>query len=222
MDAAVSRLISLAVDTDVPLALAVVPQAAEPSAFIATNPVVTVIQHGVDHRNRSMAGEKKNEFPASEAPLAAVTRLCDGLRMLEEAAPQRVIPVLAPPWNRLSPSLVPLLPGAGFTGLSTFGARQAKTPFAGLTQINTHVDIIDWKGSRGFCGVESALAQAVRHLVAKRTGAVDDTEPTGWLSHHAVHDEASWDFLRQLFSHTRSSDVVRWRSPGSLFQESGQ
>ena len=222
MDPAVSRLAALAADSGVPLALAVVPQATESSAFEALNQMVTVIQHGVDHKNRAVAGEKKNEFPAIESPGTAVVRLCDGLRRLHASAPHRVIPVLAPPWNRLSPSLVPLLAEAGFRGLSTYGPRLAKSPAPGLTQINTHVDIIDWKGNRGFCGVESALAQAVRHLAAKRTGAADETEPTGWLSHHAVHDQASWAFLQRLFSSTQSSDVIRWRTAQSLFCEEDQ
>src|SRR4051812_23513253 len=94
MDPAASRLVALAADSGVPLALAVVPQAAESSAFGTLNPIVTVIQHGVDHKNRSIAGEKKNEFPASESPRAAVDRLCDGLRRLQETAPYRAIPVL--------------------------------------------------------------------------------------------------------------------------------
>jgi len=37
------------------------------------------------------------------------------------------------------------------------------------------------------------------------------------LSHHAVHDEASWTFLARLFERTRNLAGVRWCSAGALF-----
>jgi hypothetical protein len=109
------------------------------------------------------------------------------------------------------------LKAAGYCGLSTFGVRKVTIPDNGVVQINTHADIIDWKGTRGFCGEESALGQATRHLAAKRTGKADVAEPTGWLSHHAVHDVECWHFLEKLFDWTRTSMHVTWRSAASLF-----
>ena len=85
--------------------------------------------------------------------------------------------------------------------------------------INTHVDIIEWHGGRGFVGEESALGQATRHLEARRNALADVTEPTGWLTHHAVHDRAAWDFLEQLLERTASDKRVRWRSAAELFAE---
>ena len=87
----------------------------------------------------------------------------------------------------------------------------------GLVQVNTHVDIIDWKGTRGFVGEVSALGQATRHLVARREGAADAGEPVGWLTHHAVHDEAAWAFLAKLFEMTQAIPGVRWRTVQELF-----
>lgn len=218
---ALARLYSLAGDTGVPLALAAIPEAAERAAFDALPSGIAVIPHGVDHRNRASAAEKKTEFPARESVDAALERLVAGRVCLETIAGERMLAVLAPPWNRITPALVARLSEAGFRGISTFGVRKAANPAHGLRQVNTHVDIIDWKGGRGFVGVESALAQATRHLVARRTGAADALEPTGWLTHHAVHDEASWSFLGRLFEVTHGASGVYWRRPQDVFGNPG-
>lgn len=212
-----TRLCALSAESRVPLALAAVPELAETAALQGLADSITIIQHGVDHRNRAMPGEKKNEFAAGEPVEAALRRLAAGRAKLERVTGGHAEAVLAPPWNRLSPALLPHLAAAGYRGLSTFGARKAVTPAAGLVQVNTHVDIIDWKGSRGFCGTEQALGQAIRHLGAKRAGRADAAEATGWLTHHAVHDGACWDFLDQLFEATLDDPVVRWHSCESLF-----
>ena len=212
---ALNRLLLLASHVQVPLALAAVPEEAGRDAFLDAGPQVTVIQHGVDHRNRAAPGEKKTEFPPTEQVGAAVKRLASGRIRLERAAGPRFLPVLAPPWNRLSAPLLPGLAAAGLIGLSRFGVR--KVTNSGLVEVNTHVDIIDWKTTRAFCGVEQALGQAVRHLAARRAGTADSKEATGWLTHHAVHDEACWSFLERLFEATHALDGVHWRRANELF-----
>jgi hypothetical protein len=82
------------------------------------------------------------------------------------------------------------------------------------------VDLIAWRGGRGFVGEEAALGAAVRHLTAKREGRADAGEPTGWLSHHAVHDEAAWAFLERLFETCRPAPGLRWRGAQELFHAS--
>jgi hypothetical protein len=42
------------------------------------------------------------------------------------------------------------------------------------------------------------VAQTVRLLADRRTGAADNGEPLGILTHHLVHDEAIWSFCAQL------------------------
>ena len=216
-DPALERLCVLALRSGVPLALAAVPELAEPAAFEGLPAGVAVLQHGVDHRNRAAAAEKKTEFSADEPVYAAVERLLAGRAKLENVAQGRVLPVLVPPWNRLSSHLVPRLAAAGYRGLSTYGVRNITNLPFGLTQVNTHVDIIDWKGTRGFCGTQRALGQAVSVLAARRAGEAGAREPIGWLTHHAVHDAAAWDFLESLFDATCGVPGICWRSPGSLF-----
>lgn len=211
------RLLELASKKKVPIALAVIPDRADRAAFTQMDAEAAVMQHGSDHRNRAGPSERKTEFPEAEPVDDALRRLAEGRRMLEDAAGGLVIPVLAPPWNRLAPGLVSQLPGAGFLGLSRFGVRKVTVFPDALAEINTHVDIIDWKGTRGFCGLDHALGQAVRHLAARRLGTAEASEPTGWLTHHAVHDEGAWKFLADLFDATRGLDGVTWRSGIDLF-----
>jgi hypothetical protein len=126
--------------------------------------------------------------------------------------------VLVPPWNRVSSTgLVAALPGAGFCGLSRFGPRKRIDACAGLVQVNTHVDVIDWRGSRGFVGTQAALAQTLAHLQARRLANADPMEPTGLLTHHAVHDEATWVFIETFFAQTAGHGRAVWRKAPELF-----
>jgi hypothetical protein len=214
---ALERLLRLAAQFEVPPALAVIPARAEPALFTLLPLDAEVLQHGSDHANRARPGEKKTEYPVHEPMDAALARLVDGRLRLSELAGGRLLGVLAPPWNRISTVLLPRLASCGFEGLSRYGARGNAQAADGVAEINTHVDIIDWKGSRAFVGTEQALSQATRHLAARRQGSADAEEPTGWLTHHACHDEQAWAFLAELFDRLRSEPAVRWKSARELF-----
>jgi hypothetical protein len=212
---ALSRLLALAQRTGVPLALAVIPAQAQADAFAALGPKVAILQHGSDHVNRAPVGGKKCEF--SGAPAESLARLAAARASLAGIAGGRLLPVLAPPWNRLPGDLLPQLAGAGFRGLSRYGARRATQAAPGLLQVNTHVDLIAWRGGRGFAGEAEVLAAASAHLAAKREGRADAAEATGWLSHHAVHDEAAWGFLERLFETLRNTQGARWLGAEEIF-----
>ena len=214
---ALARLLELAAEADVPLALAVIPEGADPALFSMLGSGIDVLQHGVDHRNRAVPGEKKTEFPAEEPAEAALKRLAEGKRRLAALAGTRSLAVLTPPWNRLASPVLLRLVGGGFYGLSCYGARSAAQPVPGLAQVNTHIDLVAWKSGRGFIGEEMALSLATRHLEARRRGTVDPVEPTGWLTHHACHDEAAWGFLGRLFETLGAEKGVRWRRARDLF-----
>jgi hypothetical protein len=216
-DPALERLLALAHTSAVPLALAVIPTQAEKEAFEGIGSGVSIIQHGTDHRNRAGPGEKKSEFPPAESPSVAAARLALARERLAAWAGGRFAPVLAPPWNRLPETLVAQLAPAGFCGLSRFGARAAAAPAPGVREVNTHVDLVAWHAGRGFVGEDAALAAAVGHLAAKREGRADAGEPTGWLSHHAVHDQAAWAFLERLFETLRAAPELRWVGVRELF-----
>ena len=201
------KLLALSRDRGIPLALAVVPEAAEPELFGLLHDGVAVLQHGTDHRNRAAPGEKKTEYPAAEPIESALGRIVDGLGRLRAFAGGKLVPVLAPPWNRVRPDLLKKLPAVGIVGVSGYGARASAEPVPGLRQVNTHVDLIAWRAGRGFVGEVEALSLATKNLAAE--------EPVGWLTHHAVHDEASWKFLERLLT----LRDVRWLSAAEAFSQ---
>ena len=210
--AALQRLLALSVGTALPLALAVVPMGAEDALapMLDAASGVSVIQHGYAHVNHAGVHGKKSELAALRPTGDALAELLRGRRRLARLFGDRFHAVLAPPWNRIDPLLVPALPGVGIRGLSTFGARRSAEPAAGLVQGNCHVDIVDWRGSRGFVGEDAALAALVDHLALRRRGEVDAGEASGILTHHLIMDEACWRFLGALFERTRPHPAVRW------------
>jgi len=201
------QLLTLAEATGVPVALAVVPLAAVPELFAGHD--VRVLMHGTDHRNRAAPVEKKTEFSAAEPDEQAIARLAAARERLARLAGPRFLPVLVPPWNRCKHALVARLPAVGLYGLSAYGPRAAHL-VDGVTQVNTHVDIVDWRGTRGFVGEEAALGAVMSHL-GRQSG-----EPTGVLTHHAVHDAPAWRFLERLFERTRRGGA-RWLDAAALF-----
>lgn len=209
-----ARLLNLSETSGVPLALAVIPLEAVRELFVGLK--ARVLMHGTDHRNRAAQGEKKTEFAAAEAEEHAVARLRIAKERLAGLAAERFLPVLAAPWNRFKQPLAKRLPEAGLWGLSGHGPRAKAEAAPGVRHVNTHVDVIDWRGTRGFIGEEAALRIAVKHLESRRQGEVDASEPTGWLTHHAVHDRETWLFLERLFERT-SLRGARWIDPVELF-----
>jgi hypothetical protein len=201
----VKNLIRMSAFFEIPLALAVIPERAEPELFKLLDERVTVLQHGTDHRNRAAAGEKKTEYPAAEPLDAALARISDGRGRLRTFAGEKFLPVLAPPWNRLRKDLIAKLPAIGVRGISAYGPRASAQPAPGLRQVNTHVDIVAWRRGRRFIGEKEALSAALRYL------SMD--EPLGWLTHHGEHDEAAWSFLERLFA----LEGVRWLSAPEAF-----
>jgi len=212
--APLAQLLGLSERSGVPLALAVVPLETVPDLFSGLK--ASVLMHGTDHRNRAAPGEKKTEFAAAESEGDAIGRLSAARERLAAQAAQRFLAVLAPPWNRFKRPLAARLPEAGLYGLSGYGPRDNAEAAPGVRQVNTHVDIIDWRGTRGFIGEAAALRNAVKHLASRRKGDVDASEPTGWLTHHALHDKAVREFLERLFEHTTQRGA-RWIDPVELF-----
>ena len=213
---ALARLLETA---RVPVALAVIPGLLEPSLAPALRhrPDIGVLQHGFQHRNHELAGIKKAELGAGRTAAELAADLAAGWRSLREAFGDRALPVLTPPWNRIAPQHLSALPGWGYCGISTYLARRAAYPAAGLLQVNTHVDVIDWHGGRVFVGEAAALGLLTGHLRARRLGEADPNEPTGLLTHHLAHDAATWAFLDQLQDWLSRQAMIRWLSTGEVF-----
>jgi hypothetical protein len=205
------RLLELAERRGLPLALAVVPVWLDEGAQarIAASAQASVLQHGFAHRNHAPAGEKSCEL-GGRAIAAIEAELAQGQATLVDAFGAAFLAVLVPPWNRLDGQLIGRLTACGFCGLSTYGARQASEAAAGLIQVNSHLDPIDWHGGRLFVGEVAALGRLISVL--------DPDEPIGILSHHLAMDEPGWRFLDQLLGMLAAHPAAMLCSAVDLFQ----
>jgi hypothetical protein len=211
-----------AIAGSVPIALAVIPAAADPglAAWLACSsgfaPPLAVVQHGWRHVNYAVDG-KKSEFPPGRSGDAVSSELAAGRARLTALFGTRALAVLAPPWNRFDASFLPLLAACGFSGISRVKPRSAMWPIPGVVEVNVHVDLVAWTGDRRFIGEEAALGGIVGHLRARRTGQVDAAEPTGILTHHLVQDEPTETFLRRFLAFTNEHPAARWLDAAGVF-----
>jgi hypothetical protein len=216
---ALDRLLALHRQTAAPLALAVVPARANEALAerLAGETGVDVLQHGYAHANHAAPEDKKIELGPERPAMMVLGELGTGWLALERlfgSGTERLLSVLVPPWNRIAPALVPTLPEIGFTGISTFGPRPRARPVRGLLQVNTHVDLIDWRGNRRFVGAETALHKMAASLTQSR---IDSGEPVGLLSHHLEMDEGAWEFLKSLLGKAISTPDMTLKPARSLF-----
>ena len=216
---ALDRLLALHRHAGVPLALAVVPALATRALAdrLGHEPGIDLLQHGYAHVNHATPDEKKIELGPQRPAMLVLGELGTGRMALERLFGARPLAVLVPPWNRIAAALVPTLPEIGFTGLSTFGPRQRTHPVRGLVAVNTHVDLIDWKG-RTFVGEAAALGALVSTLARARISG----EPIGVLSHHLAMDAQAWDFLRSLWEIAPKMPGLRIRPARELFSAKGE
>jgi hypothetical protein len=220
--ARLGRLLSIA--SGVPLSLAVIPADAQRelaqwlAQYLQSAPKasVAVLQHGWRHLNHSGVG-KKSEFPAERPRPEVASELAAGWARLSDLFGTRAQPVLVPPWNRFDDSLLGLLARCGLTGISRAGPRSSSPQAPGVTEANIHVDLVAWKGSRGFVGEDAALGGLVQHLRARRLRAVRADEPTGILTHHLLQDEATDAFLDRLVAVSVAHPAVLWLDAGEIF-----
>jgi hypothetical protein len=219
VEPSLERLVALHRDTGVPLALAVVPARATAALAerLAGEPGIDLLQHGYAHVNHGAPAEKKIELGLQRPAMLVLGELGTGRMALERLFGARPLAVLVPPWNRIASPLVPTLPEIGFGGLSVFGPRRRARPVKGLLEINTHVDLIDWK-SRAFVGEAAALGALVGALAHARISR----EPIGVLSHHLAMDVQAWDFLRSMWQKASKMPGLRIRPAHELFSAEGE
>ena len=207
--AALDQLLDLARAHSVPLTLALIPAFTGDALQqrLASAKQMAVAVHGWSHKNHAPEGEKKQELGPYRTQPQVLAELTRGFNHLSGLYETQFLPMLVPPWNRISDALVPELSAIGFRALSTFGDQA----HASIAMINTHVDIIDWKGSRGGRTTHDLVIEIIAHLHTSH-------DAIGVLTHHLVHDDRAWEFLEQLFSATSQHPAVRWVASGELLQ----
>lgn len=212
---ALDRLIALAARAGAPLHLAVIPDGATAALAdrLASADGVFALVHGWAHANHAPADAKKAEFGAHRPLPERMREAENGRRIVENLFGQAFLPVFVPPWNRVAADLPAALTASGFRALSCFGSRVAPLCAPGLTEINAHLDPIDWHDGRSLVDPERLMSQLAVDLAARRLGRVDASEPYGLLTHHLVHDETVWSFLADITDLLGDSGVARWVAP---------
>jgi len=205
---ALDTLLQMTGTAAVPVTLAVIPAHSGPSlaSSLSQEPHVTVAVHGWAHANHAGPTEKSQELGLHRPVFVTLAELARGLARLRALHGAQFVPVLVPPWNRIAQTVAEGLPGLGFQALSVFGPEKP----APLQVVNTHVDLIDWRGTRG--GRPAAV------LLDELALALDRGAPVGVLTHHLVHDADAWDFLAQLFEMTSGHPGCRWTSLADLIR----
>lgn len=213
---ALERLFALSEAAQTPVALAVIPRDADDGLRdrLARQPLASVLQHGWSHVNHAPDGRLEEFGPHRPLPVM-LDELALGWRRIAGFA--RSFPVFVAPWNRMDPHVLSHLGAVGLRAVSTLGPRDTPEPSAGIRRTNVHVDIIDWRGTRGFVGLDRALDQVVTHLRQRRTDEADADEPTGLMTHHGFHDEACWRFIEELLRRSRAHPATRWLGAGDAF-----
>lgn len=209
-----SRLLELSTRWHAPLTIAAIPAHATLAlaTLVQELPLISVAVHGWDHVNHAPASEKKQELGLHRGEAVVLARLSDGLKRIKGLFGDSAAPLLVPPWNRITPELVGHLDGLGYKALSVFGPERGEAP---VRLVNTHVDIIDWKGTRGGRPMDILYREAAARLDANR----GQSTSIGILTHHLVHDDAAWEFLDDFFELTSRHSAASWVSVTELMDK---
>lgn len=206
------RLIALTAGQGVPIAVSVIPELLENSLSVMLDKrlPIDVLVHGYAHVNHEPEGSKKSEFGPHRPLAQSIREICDSLNKLSISFPSKVVEGFVPPWNRIDEKVIDVLYDAGYRMLSTFTPRSSQYARRGLKQVNCHVDIIDWRGTKKFTGVSQTIAAVLGHLSQRRIGMCDPAEPTGILTHHLNHDEDCWSFLNDFVKKVSKHPGQEW------------
>jgi predicted glycosyltransferase len=215
---ALDRLLTLARRYGAGIGLAAIPSDLQSSLALrlANESSAFALVHGWSHANHAPQEAKKAEFGAYRPVETMAAEAQRALQVARQHLGAKLLPVFVPPWNRISSELIPHLRRLGFAGLSTFTDRNVAFPASGLLQINTHVDPIDWRGTRSAVAPERIIAGLAGAIEGRVIGEADRDEPIGLLTHHLVHDEVIWMLSERLIAHLAERDIY-FLSPYACF-----
>jgi len=205
---ALDRLTALCTAAGMPILLAVIPEPAEPGLadWVAAHPAVTPCQHGFAHRNHAAPCERARELGGTRPVESALDELARGRAKLQAMFGPRLSDILVPPWNRIDGEIVRLLPGLGFTVLSTCGPTPERN--AGIRRLDSDLDIIDWRHGRA--------GRPLDDLSRKLAGLVARQDVIGILTHHLAHDATAWAALEEMLGRLRDHPAVQFTEAAAL------
>lgn len=195
--------------------LAVVPEPAEASLTTALGemPALRACLHGWAHKNHAPPDQKKQELGDHRPTDLVCEELSRGWTRLLQFAADTALPVLVPPWNRMAAAVVDQLPELGLQGISVFAEAFTRDAPDTLKVRNCHLDIVDWRGTRGGRNHAGMIEELIGHVNSRAKAE----QPIGVLTHHLVHDEAAWSFLGDLGKCVHDHPDARWAGPSEIF-----
>ncbi len=200
-----------------PCLLAVIPmKAGEPLAKrLRDEQRVRIAMHGAWHTNHAPAGRKSAETPVERGIDPILDELAAARTRLVAHFGERAGDWYVPPWNRIDKKVAARLPDIGFSAVSTFSDNLFHLAPA-LAQVNTHVDLMDWKGGR-VGRAESAIAMDITTRLAH--AREQGWAPVGILAHHLVHDAVAWSVMDRILGLVADHPAAVWSAPDELLTE---
>ena len=153
---------------------------------------VCIAMHGWAHIDHQAGRGKKAEFGDARPIADLVKDARAGQERLADLFGSEPIDCFVPPWNRTVLDLAELLPSLGFQGISTFGTHRNTVQGCGVRWVNTHIDVIDWRGNRRFVGPDPMAEAITKELVSRRREVGPTCEPIGLLTHHLEMTKNDW------------------------------
>lgn len=198
---ALDELAVLSDTVGVPVHLAVIPRDATMglAEYVRDRSNLRPVVHGWSHTNHQPAEKTRGEFGENRPIHIRCEEAGEGLRRLTEMFGDSMTPMFVPPWNRIPVSFLPELAQLGYKSVSTCHPRENVEAAEGLLQINTHIDPLYWRPSRGLSAPQLIIEKTERLLKKRRQGKLDNTEPFGLLTHHLAHTPDVWEFCRQFW-----------------------
>ncbi len=199
---------------EIPIDLAVIPQAIDHQVFHLYNRVlygkglIGIHQHGFIHSNHQLKG-RKSEFGSERTYSQQYVDIKAGQDMLWDYFGEQVDPIFTPPWNRCNQDTVDALVNLGFTALSRDNTGELLN-FHMLGELSIN---IDWfKKRKGIRFSKPELSQLITHIIA-------EGEAVGIMLHHEIMDNSEREVLSELLTLLRSHPKVKCVRMCTRFQD---
>lgn len=210
---ALDKLLELSRRHDAPLTLAAIagPHLAALVRRVERDDSVEVAIHGFKHINRQPQGRGFGEVVAEDSLEWVRAQLRATVMAFHRAGAQPSL--FVPPWNNLAPQVVEAIGDSSIIAVSAFDGD--RTCGDGVARLDTHLDVMRWRGGGRFRGRWRFLTR-MRRLMSRRRLSGRWDEPMGLLTHHLDHDAATWAFLEQflaVFPIQARGELMRIRRP---------
>jgi hypothetical protein len=141
-------------------------------------------------------------------------QLLKGWHRLDELFGNQLMPVLVPPFNQVSPHLIPTI-RTSYRYVSLFSDFSAPR----MKAINAHCSTLAWKPEAVAAEVEDLIVPLVTALRLRRYRMLPVASPIGIITHHLNHGTEAWRLLETLLKVIIASGSVQFPPLVKLFNE---